>query len=120
MGIRESRRIMGDYVLTKEDVVEGRRFDDAVSMGGYHVDIHNPSGTWAHSADVEAYTIPFRSPVARGVDGLLIDFTGRGTGSIPRRTRRRVDRTHRRAAQNNHVVLLEQDQVVGLETAWVR
>src|SRR5215813_4005851 len=116
---------MGDYVLTKEDVVEGRRFDDAVSMGGYHVDIHNPSGKWVHSADVEAYTIPFRSLVARGVDGLLIDFTGRGTGSIPRRTsgtgsiprrtRRRVDRTHRRAAQNNHVVLPEQDQVAGLK-----
>lgn len=72
MGIRESRRIMGDYVLTKEDVVEGRRFDDAVSMGGYHVDIHNPSGTWVQSADVEAYTIPFRALIARGVDGLLM------------------------------------------------
>jgi len=72
LGVRESRRIMGDYVLMKEDVVEGRRFDDAVSMGGYHVDIHNPSGTWVQSADVEAYTIPFRSLIARGVDGLLM------------------------------------------------
>lgn len=72
LGVRESRRIMGDYVLTKEDVVDGRVFDDAVSMGGYHVDIHNPSGTWVQSADVEAYTIPFRSLIARDVDGLLM------------------------------------------------
>lgn len=72
LGIRESRRIVGDYVLTKQDVVHGRRFEDAVGMGGYHVDIHNPSGTWVSSTDVEAYTIPFRALVAHGVDGLMM------------------------------------------------
>lgn len=72
IGVRESRRIMGDYVLTKEDVVDGRVFDDAVSMGGYHIDIHRPAGTWVESHDVEAYTIPFRSLVAADVDGLLM------------------------------------------------
>jgi hypothetical protein len=41
-------------------------------MGGYHVDIHNPSGTWVHSRDVKAYTIPLRSLTARGVEGLLM------------------------------------------------
>jgi hypothetical protein len=72
MGVRESRRIMGDYVMTAADVIEGRVFPDAVSMGGYHVDIHNPSGTWVHSRDVKAYTIPLRSLIARGVEGLLM------------------------------------------------
>ncbi|MGH9837788.1 MAG: FAD-dependent oxidoreductase [Blastocatellia bacterium] len=174
MGIRESRRIMGDYVLTKEDVVEGRRFDDAVSMGGYHVDIHNPSGTWVHSADVEAYTIPFRSLIARGVDGLLMAgkclsatheavastrvipiCMGQGqavgtAAALAVRAGKSVreigigrlqDALISQGAElgqslgepdealierigvmpkNNHVVLPEQDQVSGLETAWVK
>ena len=72
LGIRESRRIMGDYVLTAEDLVAGRVFADAVCMGGYHIDIHRPAGTWVDSHNVRAYTIPLRSLIARGVDGLLM------------------------------------------------
>jgi hypothetical protein len=72
LGIRESRRIMGDHVLSAEDLLSERRFEDAVAMGGYHVDIHRPDGTWVDSTDVPAYQIPFRSLVARDVDGLLM------------------------------------------------
>ncbi len=72
LGVRESRRIMGDYVLNAEDLIEGRVFDDAVSMGGYHIDIHRPHGTWVDSHNVRTYTIPFRSLIARDVDGLLM------------------------------------------------
>jgi hypothetical protein len=72
LGVRESRRIMGDYVLTADDLVAGRVFDDAVSMGAYHIDIHRPSGTWVDSHNVRAYTIPLRSLIARDVDGLLM------------------------------------------------
>jgi len=72
MGVRESRRIMGDYVLTADDLIEGRTFPDVVAMGGYHIDIHRPSGTWVESRNVEAYGIPFRCLVARGLDGLLM------------------------------------------------
>jgi hypothetical protein len=72
LGVRESRRIMGDYVLTAEDLIAGRVFDDAVSMGAYHIDIHRPAGTWVESHNVRAYTIPLRSLMARGVDGLLM------------------------------------------------
>ena len=72
LGVRESRRIMGDYLLKAEDLVEGRVFDDAVSMGGYHIDIHRPAGTWVDSHNVRAYTIPMRSLIARDVDGLLM------------------------------------------------
>ena len=63
---------MGDYVLTADDLVEGRVFDDAVCMGGYHIDIHRPSGTWVDSRNVRAYTIPLRSLIARDVEGLLM------------------------------------------------
>ncbi len=72
LGVRESRRIMGDYVLTGDDLVAGRVFDDAVSMGAYHIDIHRPAGTWVDSHNVRAYTIPLRSLIARDVEGLLM------------------------------------------------
>lgn len=72
LGVRESRRIMGDYVLTAADLVAGRVFEDAVSMGGYHIDIHRPAGTWVDSHNVRAYTIPLRSLIAREVEGLMM------------------------------------------------
>ncbi|MDA0350394.1 MAG: FAD-dependent oxidoreductase, partial [Verrucomicrobia bacterium] len=68
----ESRRIMGDYVLTGEDVIAGREFDDAVSMGGYHIDIHRPSGSWVESYNVQAYTIPLRSLISKDAENLLM------------------------------------------------
>lgn len=51
IGIRESRRIVGDYTLTRDDVLQGRRFDDAVARSAYPIDIHNPagSGTTTHA-----------------------------------------------------------------------
>lgn len=72
LGVRESRRIMGDYVLTIEDLLAGRRFEDRVAVGAYHVDIHRPKGTWVESRNVPAYTIPYRSLIASGVEGLLM------------------------------------------------
>ncbi|WP_116951847.1 FAD-dependent oxidoreductase [Jiangella endophytica] len=72
LGIRESRRIMGDYVLTADDLIAGARHDDDVAMGGYHIDIHRPSGSWVSSTNVRAYGIPLGSLIARDVDGLLM------------------------------------------------
>ena len=72
LGVRESRRIMGDYVLTADDMTTGRIFDDAIAMGGYHIDIHRPKGTWVDSKNVQAYTIPLRSLIARDVEGLMM------------------------------------------------
>ncbi|MDZ7618726.1 MAG: FAD-dependent oxidoreductase [Patescibacteria group bacterium] len=72
LGIRESRRIVGDYMLTADDLVEGRQFEDSVAMGGYHIDIHRPTGTWVESRNVRAYGIPLRSLIVRGVEGLLV------------------------------------------------
>ena len=75
IGIRESRRIVGDYVLTRDDVLEARTFDDAVARSAYPIDIHNPagSGTTTHRLPPGAsYEIPYRTLVPRGVDGLLV------------------------------------------------
>ncbi len=72
MGVRESRRIMGDYLLSAEDLVAGRQHEDVVALGGYHIDIHRPAGTWVDSTNVQTYDIPFRSLIARDTDGLLM------------------------------------------------
>lgn len=72
LGVRESRRILGDYVLAADDVVNGHEFDDAVALGGYHIDIHRPSGTWVDSRNVRTYDIPYRCLVARDVEGLMM------------------------------------------------
>ena len=45
VGIRESRRIVGRYTLTRDDVLQARRFDDAVARSAYPIDVHNPSGS---------------------------------------------------------------------------
>ena len=43
IGIREGRRIVGDYVLTEQDVRAGRSFDDGVAVGTYYLDAHDPT-----------------------------------------------------------------------------
>ncbi|MCG3178439.1 MAG: hypothetical protein BIFFINMI_00766 [Phycisphaerae bacterium] len=44
IGVRESHRILAEHQLTREEVLEGRRFDDAIAQGCYPIDIHNPTG----------------------------------------------------------------------------
>jgi hypothetical protein len=76
IGIRETRRIVGDYVLTLEDLQAGRHFDDVIALAGYPVDIHDPAGAGGGASDAYAtaniYEIPYRSLVPRDRDGLLV------------------------------------------------
>lgn len=74
IGIRESRKIVGEYVLTQEDLLSLARFDDAVATANYAIDIHNPEGTgthWHEFGDGEWYTIPYRCLVPKGMKNLL-------------------------------------------------
>jgi hypothetical protein len=82
IGVRESRHIIGDYVLQQEDVVEGRRFRDVVARGFFPVDIHDPTGSKGYHAGGSTwikpkgpYDIPLRSLLPKGIDGLFL--TGR-------------------------------------------
>ena len=43
-GKRASRRYVGDYILTQNDVVNARIFDDTVAYGGWQIDNHLPGG----------------------------------------------------------------------------
>jgi hypothetical protein len=75
IGIRESRRIVGRYTLTRDDVLSGRKFDDAVARSAYPIDLHNPrgSGTTTHRlAPGESYEIPFRCLVPVNCEQLLV------------------------------------------------
>jgi hypothetical protein len=74
IGIRESRRIIGDYILTTDDVVEGTIFEDSVACGGYDIDVHYPGmgEVPGYHVKTAAYGIPYRTLVPKGVDGLLL------------------------------------------------
>jgi hypothetical protein len=75
VGIRESRRIVGRYTLTRDDVLQARKFDDAVARSAYPIDLHNPagSGTTTHRlAPGESYEIPYRTLVPINREQLLV------------------------------------------------
>ncbi|HBC85594.1 MAG TPA: FAD-dependent oxidoreductase [Lentisphaeria bacterium] len=74
IGVRETRRVIGDYVLTAEDVVKAKTFDDGIARSSYPIDIHNPSGTGTVLKDVEGafYEIPYRCIVPTGSWNLLM------------------------------------------------
>ena len=76
-GRRESRRFVGDHVLTQTEIEEGTTPDDAVGFGGYALDIHNPSGSSGTQVDIvfcsipPLYSIPYRCLCSRNVPNLL-------------------------------------------------
>lgn len=75
IGVRESRRVMGNYVLTADDVIKGRKFEDGVACGSYAIDIHNPSGTGTKMVYLDEgiyYHIPYRCLVPVGIDNLIV------------------------------------------------
>ena len=84
-GKRESRRYVGDYTLTQEDVEKGgKRFEDTVAYGGWQIDNHLPGGFWMKSKGgahlqkrrlTEPYAIPYRCLYSRDVENLM--FAGR-------------------------------------------
>lgn len=82
VGRRESRRFIGDYVLTQDDCTEGARFDDAVSYTGWHIDVHHPEGIYSGrkgglycSVNAEMPHVPFRCLYSVNIENLL--FAGR-------------------------------------------
>jgi glycine/D-amino acid oxidase-like deaminating enzyme len=74
IGIRESRRVYGDYRLTREDVLDGRRFADEVALCGAPIEDHVAGqGTeWRYVANDGVYGIPYRCLLPAGVESLLV------------------------------------------------
>ena len=76
VGVRETRRITGDYVLTRDDIVQGREFPDVVCRMSHHIDLHNNMKRGHTTIPLETprgeYDVPYRCLVAKGVEGLLV------------------------------------------------
>jgi len=86
MGIRESRRIVGEYVLTLKDYIERRTFDDEIGRNSYYIDIHlteeekeavnsgrlNPDARYENYSPGESHGIPYRCLIPKGAHNLLV------------------------------------------------
>lgn len=73
LGIRETRRIVGKYVLTQDDILNCRRFDDAIAVASYPIDIHHPQGggctlMWCG----DCYDIPYRCLIPENIENLIV------------------------------------------------
>ena len=73
VGVRETRHIVGEYVMTGMDVISGRDFEDSIACGGHPVDVHPlppevenmPMNHWR-------FHIPYRITVPKNVENLLV------------------------------------------------
>jgi FAD-dependent oxidoreductase family protein len=79
---RETRRLVGDYLLTQQDVLQAVMFPDRISYGGWGLDIHHPRGIYSgaegpfdYNPRVPIYSIPYRCLYSVNIDNL--QFAGR-------------------------------------------
>ncbi|MBI5800114.1 MAG: FAD-dependent oxidoreductase [Verrucomicrobia bacterium] len=77
-GKRESRRFEGDYLLVQQDIIEQRRHPDAVSAGGWAIDLHPPEGVFSPQPGCQQwhakgiYQIPYRCLYSRNITNLFL------------------------------------------------
>jgi hypothetical protein len=75
VGVRESRRVVGRYVLTRDDILAGRRFDDGVARAAWPIELWQPGHlgpTYEYLEEGQSYDIPLRSLRARDLENLFV------------------------------------------------
>jgi len=76
VGIRETRRIQGDYVLTAEDFMNARSFPDDIARNAYYIDIHLANSTsnmtFNHLPPGVSHGVPYRVLLPVGIDNLWV------------------------------------------------
>lgn len=74
IGVRETRRVFGDYRLTRDDVLGARVFDDAIGLCGAPIEDHHGGAdtVWQYLPDGSAVGIPYRALVVRDATNVLI------------------------------------------------
>lgn len=77
LGVRETRRILGEYVLTKEDILGAKKFPDHIGKNSYGLDIHLPTSKKVKLSDIllkpgAYYDIPYRCLLPKKVNNLLV------------------------------------------------
>jgi ribulose 1,5-bisphosphate synthetase/thiazole synthase len=73
IGIRETRRIVGKYIMTADDILQCGRFDDAIAVASYPLDLHHPQGggctlEWCG----DCYDIPYRALIPQKIENLIV------------------------------------------------
>ena len=86
IGRRESRRLVGDYILTQDDCIEGRAFEDGISYTGWVLDVHHPEGIYSGkegpmycAKHVHMPQVPYRCLYSKNINNLL--FAGRNVSA---------------------------------------
>ncbi len=75
VGVRETRRAIGEYIVTGEDVLSGRKFEDAIARACYGIDIHGQRGESSrleHLSEGQYYEIPLRALIVKKAHNLLV------------------------------------------------
>ncbi|MHC4354793.1 MAG: FAD-dependent oxidoreductase [Planctomycetota bacterium] len=67
MGVRETRRVRGPYVLTEQDALDGRKFDDVIAWRSGFLDIG-----FVRLSKMKIHDVPYRSILPEKLDGLLV------------------------------------------------
>lgn len=80
-GKRESRRMVGEYIITQRDITENKIFEDTVAYGGWPLDVHSPKGFYNDgevntvASTPSPYCVPYRSMYSKNISNLF--FAGR-------------------------------------------
>lgn len=76
VGVRETRRVVGDYQLTEDDVLQCASFDDTIGVNGWMVEAHvagDITFKWQDIPKVRGFNhLPYRMLLPKGVDNLLV------------------------------------------------
>ncbi len=72
IGVRECRRILGEYVITENHIRSGEFLPDTIAACDYGFDIWDEQQNWERGLPVARYGIPYRALVPRDLDGLLV------------------------------------------------
>jgi hypothetical protein len=72
IGVRDTRRIIGEYYIKDEDVTSGKKFEDAVCKVNFGIDIHEPEKKSQTVIGHNGFYIPYRSLIPAGLDNILV------------------------------------------------
>lgn len=75
LGVRESYRLVGKYILSEDDYSKQARFEDAIAKGDWYIDVHSASKGLVHKdkyKEGEYYEIPYRSLICHEVDNMIV------------------------------------------------
>ncbi len=72
LGVRESRRIVGEYRMSTDDILTGAKFDDAVAFVTFGADLHTKSNKGQNCFQVQPYYIPMRALIPKGYKGIVV------------------------------------------------